>query len=48
MWKSVAKAVMSEGVPVFGLAGTKMEAARVELWAEMYADGMLVIDRIKE
>ncbi|KAI4203695.1 MAG: hypothetical protein LQ350_001696 [Teloschistes chrysophthalmus] len=57
----VAKAVMRgipKGVPVFGLAGTKMEeAARdegVEFWAEMYGDvkyspdGMLVIDRIKK
>lgn len=57
----VARAVlkgMPRGVPVFGLAGTKMEeAAReegVEFWAEMYgdvkysADGMLVIDRVKK
>lgn len=57
----VAKAVMRgvpSGVPVFGLAGTKMEEAAkeegVEFWAEMYGDvkyspdGMLVIDRIKK
>ena len=57
----VAKAVMKgvpKGVPVFGLAGTKMEeAAReegVEFWAELYGDvkyspdGLLVIDRVKK
>lgn len=57
----VAKAVMMgipKGVPVFGLAGTNMEKAALDLgvsfWAEMYgdvkysADGMLVIDRKKK
>ena len=57
----VAKAVMMgipRGVPVFGLAGTQMEAAAkdlgLEFWAEMYGDvkysrdGMLVIDRKKK
>ena len=57
----VAIAVMKGipvGVPVFGLAGTKMEKAAhevgVDFWAEMYGDvkydakGMLVIDRIKK
>lgn len=56
----VARAVMAgipKGVPVFGLAGTCMEAAAAELgvnfWAELYGDvkynrdGMLVIDRKK-
>ena len=57
----VARAVMRgipKGVPVFGLAGTNMEKAAIDLdvefCAEMYgdvkynADGMLVIDRIKK
>ena len=57
----VARAVMRgmpKGIPVFGLAGTCMEQAAMELgvefWAEMYGDvkynkdGMLVIDRIKK
>jgi lactam utilization protein B len=57
----VAKAVMQgipKGIPVFGLAGTNMEKAAIDLgvpfWAEMYGDvkyskdGMLVIDRKKK
>ena len=57
----VAKAVMQgipKGVPVFGLAGTHMEKAAldlgIEFWAELYGDvkydsrGMLVIDRKKK
>lgn len=57
----VAVAVMKgipKGIPVFGLAGTNMEKAAIDLgipfWAEMYgdvkysADGLLVIDRIKQ
>ena len=57
----VAKAVMlgiPKGVPVFGLAGTNMEKAAMDVgvpfWAEMYGDvkyrndGSLVIDRIKK
>ena len=57
----VAKAVMQgipKGIPIFGLAGTNMEKAAIDLgvpfWAEMYRDvkyskeGMLVIDRKKK
>ena len=57
----VAAAVIKgipKGIPVFGLAGTNMEMAAIDLgvefWAELYgdvkynADGMLVIDRIKK
>lgn len=57
----VSKAVMQgipAGVPVFGLAGTQMERAAIDLgvefWAELYGDvkynaqGMLVIDRKKK
>ncbi|KAL9114069.1 MAG: hypothetical protein Q9227_001841 [Pyrenula ochraceoflavens] len=57
----VAKAVMlgiPKGIPVFGLAGTNMEQAAIDLgipfWAEMYGDvkyntdGSLIIDRKKK
>lgn len=56
-----AKAVMlgiPKGIAVFGLSGTNMEKAAIDLgiefWAELYgdvkydADGMLVIDRKKK